>query len=583
MGRPSRSSTTGGRLARTGVALALTVGWAFLLQVLPALQPTGLGTATGFDARRAPTAALLRVLAWLAFEALRHAPLGLLAVQALPDRSLRLTRALFTGVPAFLVALATLVVVTRLGLTPAAAPGPVDFVVPSLGIAFGVVAALAWRRGLRAVILLLPRLAAAGVLMAVLGATLLLAALQSQPLAPAPPDVGTADRRRLVAVFRGRNPRRIAPGDTRSLRLTEHDVDQLLAWGLPLVVGPDRVRAAVRLGPQDTVAVQASMRLPRIGRWLNVLASARVRVDEGRLDLAAPRVRVGHLEPPPPLMDALSPFLAAAVREDRRLRAVLPALRDVRVEAGAIQARYGRMEMPPGFLAGLVWGEEAGAALRDEVAAQVGRLLDRLSEVEGDARFVRAFEIAFARAREHSTDASAVEANRAAILALGVVLGHPRIGRLLGIELSDADRRRSARILEGTTLRKRTDWPRHFTVSGALTVLSAVAPSDAAGVLKEELDAERGTGFSFGDLLADRAGTTLAETATRDEISAARMQARLADGFGVDDVFPPATGLPDGIPDEELRSVYGGVGGVVYERYVREIERRVEACAAYRR
>jgi hypothetical protein len=123
---------------------------------------------------------------------------------------------------------------------------------------------------------------------------------------------------------------------------------------------------------------------------------------------------------------------------------------------------------------------------------------------------------------------------------------------------------------------------RHFTVSGALTVLSSVAPSDAAGLLKEELDADGGSGFSFADLLADRAGTTLAEAATRDDGRAATVQERLARGLRVDDVFPPADGLPEGIPDAELRSRYGGVGGPAYQRLAEEIERRVAACAAYR-
>ena len=128
-----------------------------------------------------------------------------------------------------------------------------------------------------------------------------------------------------------------------------------------------------------------------------------------------------------------------------------------------------------------------------------------------------------------------------------------------------------------TTLRGRDDWTRHFTVSGALTVLSAVAPSDSAGLLKEEMDADGGSGFSFGDLLADRSGTTFADRATRDEASAAAMQERLAAGFRVDDFFPVADGLPEGIPDAELQSRYGGVGGVLYRRYADEIERRVAA------
>jgi hypothetical protein len=119
-------------------------------------------------------------------------------------------------------------------------------------------------------------------------------------------------------------------------------------------------------------------------------------------------------------------------------------------------------------------------------------------------------------------------------------------------------------------------------VSAALTVLTAVAPSNAAGLLKEELDADGGSGFSFADLLADRSGTAFAEVATRDEESALAMQERLARGFRVDDFFPSAADLPEGISDAQLQSRYGGVGGAPYRHLTAEIERRVAACAAYR-
>ena len=120
-------------------------------------------------------------------------------------------------------------------------------------------------------------------------------------------------------------------------------------------------------------------------------------------------------------------------------------------------------------------------------------------------------------------------------------------------------------------------------VSAALALLSNESLSDAAGLLKEELDAgEGGSGFSFSDLLADRAGTLFALAATRDKKSARRMQDRLAAGFDIDEVFPPAADLPEGIQDAELQAKYGGVGGEEYMGVIREIERRLAGCEALR-
>jgi hypothetical protein len=119
-------------------------------------------------------------------------------------------------------------------------------------------------------------------------------------------------------------------------------------------------------------------------------------------------------------------------------------------------------------------------------------------------------------------------------------------------------------------------------VSAALTVLSAHTPSDAAGLFKEELDAAGGSGFSFGDLMADRAGTTFAQLATRNDVEARALQERLAGGFRVDNFFPEAADLPEGIPDAELQSRYGGVGGPLFRAYAAEVERRLWSCSAYR-
>ena len=114
-------------------------------------------------------------------------------------------------------------------------------------------------------------------------------------------------------------------------------------------------------------------------------------------------------------------------------------------------------------------------------------------------------------------------------------------------------------------------------------MLSAVAPSDAAGLLKEELDADGGSGFSFGDLLADRCGHDVrrardAQTRRRRP----RCSSAWPPGFRLDDFFPPGKDLPEDIPDSELRARYGGVGGPLYRKYADEIERRVASAAAYR-
>ncbi len=106
-----------------------------------------------------------------------------------------------------------------------------------------------------------------------------------------------------------------------------------------------------------------------------------------------------------------------------------------------------------------------------------------------------------------------------------------------------------------------------------------------SAVLKEELDAdvaEGGSGFSFADLLAERAGTRFAERSTYDATRAEAMQLRLKDGFAIGNIFPEADGLREGISDDLLRVRYGGVGGAEDQQVSQDIERRLATCDALR-
>jgi hypothetical protein len=518
------------------------------------------------------------LLARVALLSLRAAPLGLAAVLALPDREGRLARLFRVALPALAVGvvLAHLALAARAGWTR---PGPFELVLPAIGVLLGVWTGLAWRRGWWSRLVFLPKLAALGLLLLLAGVGLAAAALERDPAVPERPPITSAEKRHFVSLFRGKDPRRVPWSETRTLRLSAQELDALVAWAASVGF---RARTTIGLAP-GVVSAVASVAAPRTGRWLNVAASARVGIDAGRLSVAEPRLRVGRLTVPPRLLDLVTPYVVAGLQGDRDLRRVLPAVQSLRVGPDEAVLTYGRVDMPRGLLARLVWGEDVSDAMREAVYVQVDRLLAALSRApEGDARFGAALETAFRLARDRSPGGSAVEENRAALLALGIVLGHPRVSRAVGEKLDEERADLSERLRTRTTLRGRADWTRHFAVSGALTVVSAVAPSDAAGLLKEELDADGGSGFSFGDLLADRAGTTFAEVATRDEARATTVQERLAGGFRVDEYFPPADGLPEGIPDAELLSRYGGVGGPLYRRVADDVERRVAACAAYR-
>ncbi len=533
------------------------------------------------DARTLWTAAVVAGRAlWRGLAiAVVFAPLGAFAVLALPDQPTRVRRFGLVFLPALALGgvVAWLVLARRAG----SPPGPFELLLPALGILIGSRAGLAWRRGWGARLFFLPSLLGQALVLLLLLGGLAVLSLDAQPAFEAPKPLSSAEKRHLVDLFRGKNPRRVPEGETRTLSLSGGELDRLAAWAAQAT--GSRVNPSVKLR-EDGIWAAASLRVPRIGRWLNVEAAARAGIDQGRLSARDAELRIGPFKVPRPLLQAATPFLVAGLQGDRDLRQVLPAVDRLEFSAEDATLTYSRVDMPPGLIARLVWGEEASDATRAAVYEHVDRLLLVLEGApEGDSRFGLALQTAFAAARERAKlSAEPAQENRVAILALGIVLGHPRLARSVGERL-DSDRSRTAvDLYAGTTLRGRSDWSRHFTVSAALTVLTAADPSDAAGLLKEELDADGGSGFSFGDLLADRSGTTFAVVATQDDESAQRIQERLARGFQVDDFFPPAADLPEGLTDAELQKRYGGVQGARYREQAAELERRLARCAAYR-
>jgi hypothetical protein len=199
----------------------------------------------------------------------------------------------------------------------------------------------------------------------------------------------------------------------------------------------------------------------------------------------------------------------------------------------------------------------------------------------GDERFGMLLQIAFGSPPGSPIGMSAIQQNRAAILAWGIAVGDPRLARFVGLDPDSELVRRAAELGQFATLRGRGDWPKHYAVSAALAVLEHPLISDAQGLMKEQLDAlARGSGFSFGDLTADRAGVRFASAATSSESMAKAMQMRLQTGFALDDFFPTTVDFPENLTVEEFRRSFGGVGSQRYRNEIKIIEAQLDTCKA---
>ena len=128
------------------------------------------------------------------------------------------------------------------------------------------------------------------------------------------------------------------------------------------------------------------------------------------------------------------------------------------------------------------------------------------------------------------------------------------------------------------TLNGRLDSPLHFLISAVLAAQVGVGVADTAGLYKEVSDAQGGSGFSFNDLAADRAGTRFGLLAVN---APQRLQATLAAGVRERDLMPDVNDLPDGLTAAEFAERFGRVGTPAYQHMMADIEARLDRCRIF--
>ena len=131
-------------------------------------------------------------------------------------------------------------------------------------------------------------------------------------------------------------------------------------------------------------------------------------------------------------------------------------------------------------------------------------------------------------------------------------------------------------------LHRRHDLGRHFVASAALAALLDREASESVGMEKEVSDSREPTGFSFSDIVANRAGARFGDLATASARSARRVQEWMEQAASDVDIMPEVRDLPDHLPEEELRRRFGKPGEGAYERVLREIEARIADVPLYR-
>ena len=406
-------------------------------------------------------------------------------------------------------------------------------------------------------------------------------AIEQSPKVQAAAPVSVADIARARAVLERNDPRNALPGITRAAMLTQRDLDLLLNQAGQRYGG---LRGRVRLQPGVAV-VDASLPLPAspLGGWLNLRA---VLLQTQGLP-AVQHLHIGHLPVPGWLAQAALPRLLQALNLRAQGELAQRLVSRVGFHSQTLMLAYAWPDNLQQSLTDSLLNADAQARLRRHADALVALTTQLGATREGRTgiSLARLLQPVFILASQHSSDAGSASAeNRAALVSLAFMAHGDRLAQLMAPTTpattpatTSATKQLAAfrpppqpRI----TLAGRTDFPQHLLISAALAAEGGGPLADAIGLYKEVDDSRGGSGFSFRDLAADRAGTRLGLLARRDPLV---LQARLAAaGLGDADLLPDTRDLPEDMPEAEFKRRFGGIGAPAYRAVLQEIEVRLD-------
>ncbi|QXP94140.1 hypothetical protein [Methylococcus capsulatus] len=354
-------------------------------------------------------------------------------------------------------------------------------------------------------------------------------------------------------------------GEARAVHLTAGDIEAAVND----LMARKKLDGAIRTDMQGgCLAATVTLRLPYLAGWfLNI----RLTVEDGDPLPAVTGLRVGSLPLPPKVVNAF-------VIHQMEKKGLLPnvpgdqgLILSAHIRDGKLELTFTGESQTAERLRALIT-EAAGA---ERIRSYHDRLANALSE-SNTRHFIRLGILTralFALAAQRSGITDPAAENRAVILLLAAYVN--------GYDLmSGSDGDAQPLPVRSVLLQGRQDLGRHFMTSAAFALAGQRTLTDAIGLIKELNDTHSGSGFSFTDLAADRAGTVFGKRATQPQY-ARRIQGILAASTD-DAVFMPNVGdLPERLRGAEFFERFRDVYSPQFERLTQLIDERIDRLSLY--
>ncbi|WP_231943823.1 matrixin family metalloprotease [Aeoliella mucimassa] len=172
------------------------------------------------------------------------------------------------------------------------------------------------------------------------------------------------------------------------------------------------------------------------------------------------------------------------------------------------------------------------------------------------------------------------------LMGIGIGIGDPQeqsrrltaIDRLVNIIDTPADRSIRKSYIGQPTVQKRNDLARHFSVAAMLVASGGKDSAEAISMAKELVDSNRGTGFSFADLAADKSGIYLAQQLMDGKLKLSDV----ANNFEAKNYIVSVAGFPEGMTTMQFIQQFGGQNDDRFKQMQERIETGIQGLPAYK-
>ncbi len=401
--------------------------------------------------------------------------------------------------------------------------------------------------------------------------------IESSPLVVEQAPLNAADIARAKQVFRQHRLGHLRSGETKTITLSENELNLLARH---LAERANSVGAVLNI-KEGLLALKSTWDISAFlpyksqdSSYLNlevVIGSSSG--GSGIKDLNIHALRVGQISFPSVLIDAVLQLVIDHIEADPVIQEGEKIIRALDIGAKNVALTYQwRADSIDRLRGRLVTSDE-----RRALAAYHQFLVSEVDRQGRALTFTRLLEATFHFAQRRSKNADPVAENKAAIIVLAAYANGGGLSGLIP-EARDWPKPRRAKL----RLHDRRDLVKHFMTSSALAIAGGGAMSNAIGLRKEIDDASSGSGFSFIDLAADRAGVYFAERAMASAATARDLQSRLARGRGKTLLMASINGLEENLSKVVFERRYGGPGDKRYQQVVGMIDRRINNLALYR-